>query len=648
MTRTRPNAWISQAIFLVLMVLTAYWPVYRGEFVWDDLLLVKQNPIVNGEATLRSVWFQGDFPLTTVAFWLQWQFWADNPLGYHLVNVLLHAFGTLLVWRVLNQLQIRGAWLGAAIFGLHPVCVTSVAWISELKNTLSLPFYLLSLAWWLDADVARERGYRLKAAAYYGMSLSAFVLALLAKTSTVMLPAVILGCVWWKRNRLRREDILRATPYFALALAFGLMTVWFQSQHAISGAPVQTEGFALRIAGAAKVVWFYLVKALLPIQLNLIYPRWEIRAGEIGTYLPLIGLAAAFAACWLLRNGLGRGPLFCLYFFTMNLLPVVGLIDMYYFAISRVSDHLQYIALIGPTALVGAILATLRKPVWCYVAGALVLLCLGGATARRAHVFAAEDRLWRDVLEKNPTAWVAHNNLGALRAEQGRLNEAIAHFEKAVTLKPDNYRAHVNLGRAYAERGLYEKADTHFRAALRIRPLDPDAHKQYGLALARQGRTPWAILHLREALRSRPDAETHMLLAELYRTEGRTDQAITHCRAALKLEPDMPEALNNLAWLLATAAEPSLRNGPEAVRLAERACAITEFKDPRYLGTLAAALAETGRFDEAVAWAQQALAKAHASGDVELAKSLGYLLKLFGSGRPYREPVVPDSGSHEQ
>lgn len=636
-----------QAGLLVLSVLVVYWPVFKGEFVWDDLLLVKQNPIVKGEATPGTVWFQGDFPLTTVAFWLQWQLWGDNPAGYHIVNVLLHVTASLLVWGVLVRLGVPGAWLGAVIYALHPVCVGSVAWVSELKNTLSLPFYLLSIAWWLDADTARTKRQNIKAELYYVFSLGAFVLALLSKTSTVMLPVVLLGCTWWRRARVTAPDMLRVAPHFALSVAFGLLTVWFQSLQAIRGATVQTEGIPGRITSAAMAVWFYLGKALVPIRLNLIYPRWTIDTCALPTYLPLIGLGIAFAVCWLFRRSWGRPVLLALGYFTVNLLPVLGLIDMYYLAISRVSDHFQYIALIGPTAFMGAVIGSVFRGTWLKVIAPALLISFGALTMQRAYVFASEERLWLDVLAKNPDAWPAHNNLGAIRAEHGRLDDAIRHFETALRIKPDNYKAHINIGRALAQKGRFDQAEPHFRAALRLSPLDADAHKFYGLALADQGRLQQAIFHLRESLRAREDIDAHLTLADLYRKLGNPNKAIAHCRAALKLAPDTPEALNNLAWLLATTHNHSPRNGTEAVELAERACALTGFKDARCLGTLAVAYAEAGRFADAVATADKALQQARSAGDMQLAEMLEQLQQLFRAAKPYRDPA-PAEPTHAQ
>src|SRR5438128_161652 len=131
-----------RVILICVVVLAAYWPALRGQFVWDDEMLVAQNPLVAGKFTLLSIWFETDFPLSLTALWLEWLAWGKNPAGYHVVNIMLHAVGSVLLWRALVRLKIPGAWLGAVIFAVHPVCAGSVAWISEMKNTLSLVFYL--------------------------------------------------------------------------------------------------------------------------------------------------------------------------------------------------------------------------------------------------------------------------------------------------------------------------------------------------------------------------------------------------------------------------------------------------------------------------------------------------------------------------
>jgi Flp pilus assembly protein TadD len=709
-----------------LAVFAVYWPALRGQFLWDDFLVVQRNPLVTGERGLGAIWFRMDFPLTCVAFWLEWLAWGNHPAGYHLVNVLLHVTSAVLLWRLLTRLRIPWAWLAAMIFAVHPVCVGSVAWISELKNTLSLPFFLLGILWYLPLDSEpHTSGLAPRACMRYWMSLGAFLLALLSKTSTVMLPLVLLGCAWWQRGRITRRDWLRTSPFFALALAFGLMSILFQAHGAISGATVQLESFWGRLAGAGMALWFYLGKALLPLNLSMIYPRWKIEAGAAWSYLPLLLWCGVLVVCWRFRRTWGRHLLFGLECFTVTLFPVLGFFDMYYLTLSRVADHFAYLPLTALAALVagglgcgfsrtfqtserstdkslanssarsamsiaklcpgnqapsgaacvpppsrepsmpllpelennplepcdyrhaapdgampsaqGAGMCRLRGRVLGLVGGGLVA-GLAVLAMLRAHVFVNEEALWRDTLARNPAAWCAHANLGWILAEQQKYDEAREHLEASLKVNPDNAQAHCNLGRVLSLQGKFTEADGEFLAAVRIKPKDAEIRRSYASALAEQGRKEEAVKQLRELLQLKPDTEARVQLATLCYETGRSRDAAAEYRLALAAKPDHPEALNNLAWLLATCSDATVRDGAEAVRLAEHACRLSGYKEAQTLGTLAAAYAEAGRFAEAVDAAQKAVDLARTGGDAHLAAVGGQLLKLFRAGQPYHEP----------
>ncbi len=624
---------------LVLLVLAVYLPSLRGGFVWDDLLLVQQNPLVKGELSLRTIWFSTDFPLSNVALWLEWLVFGQHAPGYRLVNALLHAASCVLLWRLLARLQIPGAWLGAALFAVHPVAVGSVAWISEIKNTLSLPFYLLSAGWFLDFEKRHAAGQESRARLDYGLSLGAFGVALLAKTSTVMLPVLLLGCAWWQRGRLAKADGWRTAPHFALALAFGLLTVWFQSRQTLAGFTLPPESFPARLAGAGMAFWFYLGKALAPLQLNAIYPRWEIDPHAATAYLPLLLLLGVAGACGWFRRSWGRPALFALGCFAVSLFPVLGFFDMYFLVFARVSDHFQYLALIVPLALVAAAVNTIRVKLILRVLSAVLIAGLGLLAAQRARVFATDESLWRDTLAKNPAAWSAHNNLGCLLAEQDDLAGATEHFLASLKLNPRNASAHCNLGRALLLKNDLSGAETHFRTALEIKPDHLDALKTYAEVLGEQGRPAEAVKLLRQALQLKPNADTRLQLAPLLSSLGQDAEAVAELRVALTLQPNSTAVLQNLAWMLATSPQAKVRNGVEAVRLAERACELNAGKDAQMLAALAAAYAEAGRFPDAVTTAQKAIEVAEASGNAGFARMNAQLQQLYRAGKPYHAPV---------
>jgi tetratricopeptide (TPR) repeat protein len=669
---------------IVVAVLVAFMPALAGQFVWDDVLLVDRNPLVTGKLSLFSVWFRTDFPLTLTILWLQWLAWGAHPAGYHIINVLLHAGGAVLLWRVLERLKVPGAWLGAVLFAVHPLCAASAAWVSEQKNTLSLVFYLLSALWYLKSETSLTNpeapasdiktqnldsslqhpasaalpGSTIQSPAYW-LSLMFFALALLSKTSTVMIPVVLLGFAWWQRGRLTRPDVVRTIPFFALALGFGLMTVWFQQHQVLPGSsvPLETRGW-LRLANAGLLVWFYLAKVIFPTHLNVIYPHWQV---GLHAWVSLLLLVAVFGVFWYFRKSWGRPLLFAFGYFTVTLFPVLGFLDMYYFALSPAADQFSYLALIGITSLAGAALANAfpasrqlaNVPISTLCAAPLVLLLMV-LTFQRSRIMSHDLALWRDTLAKNPSAWTAHNNLGCILAEQNKLDDAIAHFNTVLQLNPSNGQAHCNLARALAAQGKLAEATAHFETALKLKPEDADVQKSVAAFLASQGKLDEALAHWKEALRIEPEVNTRMEYATMLFQTGNHKEAVAQYRVVLARKPDFLEPLNNLAWLLATSPDPAVRNGPEAVRAASHACRLTQWKSPVPLGTLAAAYAEAGRFAEAVSTAERSMAIASAANQPQIAAMNRQFLTYYRAGRAWHQPVkapgaqpqTPDNRTH--
>ena len=619
----------------------------------DDHRLIKEdNPLVNGELTPLNLWFQMDFTLSTFALWLQWLAWGENPGGYHAVNIALHGLSAVLFWRLLARLKIPGAWLAAAVFAVHPVCVNSVARVAEIKNTLSLPFFILSFWSYLRYEefslrlvgqnqIANHR-WRDSAALWYGISLVAFVLALMSKTSTVMLPLVLLSCTLWQRGQITRRDFLQISPFLFLSLAFGLMSAWFQKHQALAGLTLQPENFWDRFIGAGRDFWFYLGKALLPVNLSIVYVRWKLGATTLAAFLPLLIFCACLILCWRFRRSWGRHVLFGLGCFAITLFPALGFFDSQFLTKWQVSDHLQYLPLTAAVTLAVAGLASVPGAKFFKCAAIASLLALSILTFQRAEMFGTEEKLFRDTLAKNPAASEAHNDLGVILAKRQNYSEATDHFLAAVQSDPDNVGAQSNLGQALAMNGKFAEAEPHFLAAIKLKQNDPQPHKRFADALRQQGRNQEAIVQLQTALCLKPDIQTRLDLAEMFYQTGDSGRATIYFRKILSVKPNLPEPLNNLAWILATSPDDTLRNGAEAVEHAERACNLTSFKQTGMVSTLAAAYAEAGRFPEAVNTAETAVKLANANGETHLADINNQLLPLYRAGMPYHERPVAD------
>jgi len=414
---TAARAWPGAAL-LALAAALVYLPAMRGGFIWDDDSLLTENPAVKTINGLYAIWFgnwQMDYiPLTLSSFWVEWHLWGMHAAGYHIVNVLLHAANAVLLWRVLKRLDVPGSWLAALLFAVHPVCAASVAWIAERKNTLSMFFYLLSLIWFLRFDetvhspVKNGNPRRL-----LWCSLAAFFLALLAKSSVAVLPAVLLLFVWWRRGQVTRRDLGRCVPFFVLAVLMALAAAAIQSRAVRGGVGVIHDSLWVRLIGGSWAVWFYLGKIALPTGLTMIYPRWEIEPRAAISYLPGLLFAGMLFVFWRWRGGWGRPFLFAFGYFTVALAPALGMVDMAFLSNSRVADHFQYFALPGILALIAG-LARQKRLVAPALAASLAVAVLAFLTCQHERVLADGRTLWEDNYAKNPNSWKVCMNLSAV------------------------------------------------------------------------------------------------------------------------------------------------------------------------------------------------------------------------------------------
>jgi Tfp pilus assembly protein PilF len=490
--------------FLFIITFAVYQPAWNGKPIWDDDAHITKPELRSLNGFVR-IWVQFGatqqyYPLVHSVFWLEYYLWGDSTLGYHLVNILLHFISALFLVCVMRRLAIPGAWFIAAVFTLHPVQVESVAWITELKNTLSGIFFLSSVLLYLLFDRERKKSF-------YAISIGLFILGLMSKSVIATMPVSLLAVIWWKRGKINwKNDIVPLLPFFVVGIAYGLFTAWVERKFIGAQGGEFTFTLIERCLIAGRATWFYLGKIFLPVNLIFIYPRWNVSQAVWWQYLfPLITLILA-GVFWTLRNHL-RAPLAGLICFTASLFPALGFFNIYPFRYSFVADHFQYLACIVPIALlVGTestfgLLKSKIKLLFC----AIVLLILSILTWEQSAMYSNAETLYRTTIRKNPNCWMADVHLGMILEKTGKTDEVISYYRKALDINPNSTEGHNNLGNVLFQIGRTDEALFHYQKALEINPNYKEAHNNLGILLAKTGYTDEAIDHFRKVLEINPN-----------------------------------------------------------------------------------------------------------------------------------------------
>ncbi|MEK6644250.1 MAG: tetratricopeptide repeat protein [Planctomycetota bacterium] len=542
--------WIGVAV-LLLITFIAYLPALRGDFIWDDDDYVTKNPTLNDLDGLRRIWFEIGatrqyYPLVYTTFWIEKHIWGLNPLGYHVVNVVLHGVGAGLLWLILRRLAVPGALLAAAVFALHPLHVESVAWITERKNVLSGVFYFAAALAYLRSNESKSR---IRASV---LSLVLFVFALSSKSVTFSLPVALLLVQWWRSGRIRERDASLLWHFFILGLMVACLTVWMENTNVGAGGPEWHRPALVRLLTAGHAFWFYLGKLVWPDPLIFVYPKWNLGSARwIGYAVPMCAVALV-ASLFALRTRIGRGPIAATLFYAGTIFPALGFFNVYYaIRYSPVADHFAYLASLGPIVLLAAAWSLLVKRTTTSAlvsisGGAAMCLLLGVLTWNQCGVYRDLESLWTDTIRKNPTAAMAHLNLGSIRQKQGRHADAAELFRKTLDLEPPTSIAHFNLGTSLLNLNRTDDAITQFEAALRLQPNYPKCLANLGNAWLTKGRAAEAINPLTQAVEFKPDyALAHQNLATAFEQLGRFAEAERHYREAARLNPQDRASLNS-------------------------------------------------------------------------------------------------------
>jgi len=609
-------SWLEPLLLLALAVLT-YARTLGNGWLWDDDANVTECLPVQAWNGLATIWLdphaiQQYYPVLHTVFWIEHKLWGLHPMGYHAVSLLLHALNAFLFWRLLVALRLpdRAAWIAVVLFTVHPVHVESVAWITEMKNTLSLAFALGSAIVWLRwAGLAPTRD----GAAGGGRSLALFyllfALALLAKSVTMTVPIALLLIAWWKRGRWDRHE-WSLVPCLVASAAFGLLTIHLESEN-VGVAHIELPlSPAQRVLLAGRALVFYASKLALPLNLNFVYPRWHLDPGTWWAWLFPLGLLGLIGALFLLRGRIGRGPVTAVLVWSAMMAPMIGFFDIFWFRYADVSDHFQYHASLALLALAGFVVASVSDALdrrWKHAGTVLLsvlVVAFGGIAADRVRAFHDSSALWTDTLARNPKAWLAWNNLGRITLDSGRPDEAETMLRRAIQIDDRQHEPWNNLGICLMSRGRTDEALAAFRRAIALHPTGVSARENLGRALLLHGDWPEAVTVLSGVMalpQHSPNAELD--LAEALVRSGQWDRGEAVARQAHERFPSDTRFHLILGVILR-------RKGAseEATHILEEAATLSERRDPVVLDALAMTLASSGEFDEAIRVEEEALA----------------------------------------
>ena len=700
------RGWYTSALIPCVLIIAAgaaaYSNTFAVPFVFDDIDAIVHNESIREMWQLHRVLSPGPDatvsgrPVANLSLAVNYALGGLNVRGYHVFNLTIHVLAALVLFGIvrrtlggealrerLGEAATPLALVVALIWLVHPLQTESVTYVIQRVESLMGLFYLLTLYCAIRAFTSNGGGWSVGAVAFCALGMG---------TKEVMVSAPLMVLLY---DRVFMSASFRETLKRRWKLYLGLFATWvILASLVATGARTLSTGFHLEgltpldygMTQCRAIVHHYLQLSVWPHPLVFDYGRSFVQSfGEAAVPLTvLLVLLSAVVAGLRYRPPLG----FVGAWFFVVLAPSSSLLPI----ADPIFEHRMYLPLAAVVVLVvlgghGVLISflrgrKLRRAVGCGLA-AVAVAGLGYLTYDRNEDYRSALSIWQDTVAKVPLNWRPRlslgvalvgagrdeeaaaqyrkalrlspgqprvcNNLGVILTRQGRLAEAISLFEEALRSAPKDVEAHSNLGAALTLQGKLPESIAQFQQVLRLAPRHVGARNNLGAALARQGRVSEALVHYSEALRVDPgNRTTRRNIFRLLARPRDAGDALKRYRTALRLGIDEPYVLNGLARLLATCPDREIRNGPEAVRLAKRACELTGYKSPRTLDTLAAAHAETGNFAEAVRVAENALEIALGSGQDRMVAVIRGHLALYRSQRPCREGPDAAKTSHPE
>ena len=526
-------------LLALLAVIVAYAPAWPGSFVWDDDVNIVQNEHLRTADGWRRIWLSREsieyYPLYYSSLKLQRQIFGERPVGYLIINLLLHGASALLLRRILLRLSIPGADLAAVLFVLHPVGAHTVGWITQHKTVLSTFLYGWSV-------LAYLRGKRFSA-------LGLFVAGLLTKPTMIFLPFFLFALDQVQAPGTVARSLVRLGPWFVIAAVLGCIRLYWEPPPELVATADRVGSGWLRAAVAGCSLWFSAWKILVPIDLMMIYPRWSI-AGWTPWFLAPLFMAAGVLILLARYRAKAPGVFLGVWFFVLAMLPVSGIFDNTFFAFSHVANHWMYPALPGIIALVAFGLT--RFPSRAIRRWMVAVIVVGYAflTAHESRRFHDPMTYYERGIRENPDNVIAHFNLANLLVERGRHGDALRHYQEANRIHPDFWASRLGAGKALMAQGDYKEAFDQIAVAFAVAPDHPEIRFHLGVLFGKAGRHEEAVTHLLASLELNPlDPAAWNNLGAAYYHLGDVEAAVRAVEQAVRLNPDYPAAHDNLERL---------------------------------------------------------------------------------------------------
>lgn len=566
------NTTVVLAVCLAIAI--SYFPATMAGVVWDDVVLRLAKPIHNWNG-LWDLWIapnsmlnhEGHYwPLLYTTFWIEHKLWEFKPIGYHIVNLVLHAGVTVLLWRMLLRLDVPGAWFAALIFAVHPVHAESVVWIIGRKDILATLFFLCAALSYIN--FVEQRKWQ-----QYGLAVFMFVASILSKSIAVTLPLSLLVWHWWKQGRVTAKDVVRVSPIMGVGLLISYLDwLTYKTREVISF----DYSFLERVLLAARALGLYVSKLVWPTELAVVYRQWEVSAYDWIAWGCLLAGSAIVLGLWHYRHRIGRGPLAGTLFFVITLSPLLGFLDYGYMQFAFAADRYQYLA--GAGVLVPLSVALVYAARWlphaekfgarfiASVSTLTLVAVLGTLSWNHAGIYQDNGTFFEHILALNPEARGARHNYGNWLQKQGRIEEALATYYIALEKRPDYANLHNKIGTALEKLEQNEKAEASYRRALELKPTLFHAKNNLALRLTKDSQYSEAIDLYREVIKTNPEyASAYIGMGIALHGLNRPEEALRNFERAIVLDPTIEAAHTNRDVLLRhlqNKSESSTNNAP--------------------------------------------------------------------------------------